>query len=158
VRVRCRAHGYVVRGTSLEIKDRKPDLQIQFNLRSSRISRGTYEGALVVAIKVPKELVDARLRDQVVLRERKALRIERSGLDKTQTKPRADQHLETRPGQRLATHDATDKLERLVLGPMSNHAEPILRLAHLDGRVARELVLESERVVLALRAEVGACS
>jgi hypothetical protein len=45
---------------------------------------GTYEGALVCAIKVREELVDARLRDQVVLRERKTLRIERARLDKGQ--------------------------------------------------------------------------
>jgi hypothetical protein len=41
---------------------------------------------------------------------------------------------------------------------MCDRAEPILHLGHLDARIARELVLESERVVLALRAEVGACS
>jgi hypothetical protein len=51
-----------------------------------------------------------------------------------------------------AIHDTTDKLERLVLSPMSNRTEPILQLGHLGARVARELVLEPERVVFALRA------
>ena len=47
----------------------------------SRSQDETYKGTLVCAIKVRKELVNAGLRDEVVFRESKALRIECPGLN-----------------------------------------------------------------------------
>ena len=44
----------------------------------------TYESALVFTIKMREELVEASLRDQVIFRERKALRIKCSGLNTSQ--------------------------------------------------------------------------
>ena len=73
--VSSRIHGYVVYSTSCEVEDNKPDLQSFEVILKSDLRNETYEGAFVFTIKVREELVEARLRDQVVCRERKALRI-----------------------------------------------------------------------------------
>ena len=83
--ISSRVHGYVVYGTRCEVEDCKPDLEQSWEVKlyiSSPIE--TYEGALVFTIKVREELVEARLRDQVVFRERKALRVKCSGLNTRQ--------------------------------------------------------------------------
>ena len=75
MRVSSRVHGYVVYSTSCEVEDCKPDLQSFEVILKSDLQDETYEGAFVCTIKVREECVEARLRDQVVFRERKALRI-----------------------------------------------------------------------------------
>ena len=67
----------------------------------------TYKGAFVFTIKVREELVDTRLRDQVVFRERKALRIKCRRLNTSQggSIPRSCSVW------LAATHNTTNKLQ-----------------------------------------------
>ncbi len=83
--VSSRTHGYVICSTSFEVEDCKPDLTKRGGHPHVRYLPGeTYGGALVFTIKMLEELVEASLRDQVVFREREALRIKWSGLNTNQ--------------------------------------------------------------------------
>ena len=82
--VSSRIHGHVVCSTSFEVEDCKPDLPSFKVIFKSDLRDETYESAFVFTIKVREEFVDARPRDQVVFRERKALRIKRPGLNTSQ--------------------------------------------------------------------------